>query len=48
MQMHLDGLAQEQEWIEPDVRLAIGAHGDEVTQLLLADEARRVSSGTSA
>ena len=43
MQMDLDGLAQEQEWIEPDVRLAFGAHGDEMAQLLFADElAQRV------
>ena len=38
MQVDLDGLAEEQKWIEPDVRLAIGAHGDEVTQLLFVDE----------
>jgi hypothetical protein len=34
MQVYFDDLAQEQEWIEPDVRLAFGAHRDEVAQLL--------------
>ena len=38
MQMDLDGLAQEQEWIEPDVWLAGGSHRDEVTQLLFRNE----------
>jgi hypothetical protein len=38
MQVYFEGLAQEQEWIEPDVRLAFGTHRDEVAQLLLAHE----------
>ncbi len=43
MQVDLDGLAEEQKGIQPDVRLAFGAHRDEVAKLLLADEvAQRV------
>ena len=30
MQVDFDGVAEEQEGIEPDVRLPVGAHGDEV------------------
>ena len=40
MQVDLDGLAEEQEWIEPDVRLAFGTHGDEVAELLFAERIR--------
>jgi hypothetical protein len=38
MQVNLDGRAEEQERIEPDVRLALGADGDEVSELLARDE----------
>ena len=43
MQVDLDAVAEEQEWIEPDVRLAVGADRDQAAQLLLRDEvAQRV------